>query len=197
MNRDELIPLFSKPILRSTVKVDSLDLSEIKWAKNYQNWISESQNILSLDPFKELAVEIGSRVADYFYGVMNVTLDTEIYITESWLNKTEKGQSHHRHWHPNSILSGVVNIAGEVDKGGQLKLITSLYDTLEFEINQANLYNSKSWGFPPEPGNIVIFPSNVEHLVESYEGDSPRITLSFNTFVRGKINNLPLTRLSI
>jgi len=197
MNRDELIPLFSKPILRSTVKVDSLDLSEIKWAKNYQNWISESQNILSLDPFKELAVEIGSRVADYFYGVMNVTLDTEIYITESWLNKTENGQSHHRHWHPNSILSGVVNIAGEVDKGGQLKLITSSYDTLEFEINQANLYNSKSWSFPPEPGNIVIFPSNVEHLVESYEGDSPRITLSFNTFVRGKINNLPLTRLSI
>lgn len=197
MNRDELIPLFSKPIFRSTVNVADIDLSNIKWAKNYQNWISESQDILSRDEFKNLAVEIGSKVADYFYGVMGVTMDTEIYITESWLNKTENDQSHHRHWHPNSILSGVVNLSGEIDKGGHLKLITSTYDTLEFEIAQANIYNAKSWSFAPEPGSIIIFPSNVEHLVETYTGDSPRVTLSFNTFVKGKINGLPLTRLTV
>lgn len=197
MNRDELIPLFSKPIFRSIINVDNIDLSNIKWARNYQNWISESQDILSKDEFKDLALAVGSKVAEYFYGIMSVSMDTEIYITESWLNKTEKNQSHHRHWHPNSILSGVVNLSGSADAGGYLKLITSSYDTLEFEINQANLYNSKSWSFSPEKGSVIIFPSNVEHLVEPYTGDEPRITLSFNTFVKGKINGLPLTRLTV
>lgn len=197
MNQDELVPLFSKPIFRSTVNVDSIDLSEISWAKNYQNWISESQNILSEEKFKELAVEIGSKVAHYFYGIMRVSLDTEIYITESWINKTEKGQTHHRHWHPNSILSGVVNLSADADQGGHLRLITSTFDTLEFEITEPNVYNAKSWSFPPEKGSIIIFPSNVEHLVEPYMGTEPRYTLSFNTFVKGKINGLPLTRLSI
>jgi uncharacterized protein (TIGR02466 family) len=197
MNRGELIPLFSKPIFTSAVNVENLDLSSVKWAKNYQNWISEDQHILSNEAFKELAVEVGSKVADYFYGVMSVSLNTEIYITESWLNKTEKGQSHHRHWHPNSILSGVVNLSGAADQGGHLRLITSSYETLEFEVVEPNLYNSKSWSFNPTPGNVIIFPSNVEHLVDTYTGDEPRITLSFNTFVRGSINSLPLTKLSI
>jgi uncharacterized protein (TIGR02466 family) len=196
MNHDELIPLFSKPILKSKITNINVDLSTIKWAQNYQNWISESQDILSTEPFRIMLEEIGSKVADYFYGVMRVSPSTEIYITESWLNKTEKGQSHHRHWHPNSILSGVVTLAGDANSG-QLKLITSQYDTLEFEVIDASVYNAKSWSFQSEPGNIIIFPSNVEHLVEPYYGEEPRITLSFNTFVKGKINSLPLTRLFV
>jgi len=192
----ELLPLFSKPILKTQIQIDAIDLSSIKWAKNYQNWISESQDILNFEPFKQLADKVGRIVADYFYGIMQVSEATEIYITESWLNKTEKGQSHHRHWHSNSILSGIVNLAGD-DNSGHLRMITSQYDTLEFEVVDASVYNSKNWSFPPTVGNIVIFPSNVEHLVEPYYGEEPRITLSFNTFVKGKINSLPLTKLHI
>jgi uncharacterized protein (TIGR02466 family) len=196
MNHDELLPLFSRPVFKSTINKIDVDLSSIKWARNYNNWISESQDVLNLEPFKEISVEICNKVADYFYGIMRVSQETELYITESWVNKTEKGQTHHRHWHPNSILSGVVTLAGNPDSG-RLKFITSYFDTLEFEVTESNLYNSKSWSIPSVPGNIVIFPSNLEHLVEEYHSDEPRITLSFNTFVKGKINDLPLTRLKI
>jgi uncharacterized protein (TIGR02466 family) len=192
----ELIPLFSKPIFKTQLRNFNVDISEIKWAKNYQNWISESQDILNHPAFKNIAEEICSIVADYFYGVMSASPNTEIYITESWLNKTEKGQNHHRHWHPNSIISGVVNLAGD-PSSGHLKLITSQYETIEYEVINPNLYNSKSWSFESIPGNFVLFPSNVEHLVEEYLGDEPRISLSFNTFVKGTINSLPLTRLKI
>lgn len=196
MNHDELVPLFSKPVFKSKLTNIDVDLSTITWARNYQNWISQSQDVLNLEPFKKLSEEICAKVADYFYGVMGVTQQTEMYITESWVNKTEKGQSHHRHWHPNSIVSGVVTLAGDPTTG-HLRFITSQYDMLEFELSSPNLYNSKSWSIPSEPGNIVLFPSNLEHLVEEYQGDTPRITLSFNTFVRGKINTLPLTRLAV
>jgi uncharacterized protein (TIGR02466 family) len=127
---------------------------------------------------------------------MQTSQQTEIYITESWLNKTEKGQSHHRHWHPNSVISGVVYLAGDPESG-HLRFITSQYNTLEFEIAETNIYNAKSWASPGIPGSIILFPSNLEHLVDEYQGDIPRISMSFNTFVKGKINNLPLTRLSV
>jgi hypothetical protein len=32
----------------------------------------------------------------------------ELYITQSWLNYTEENQYHHRHEHPNSVVSGVL-----------------------------------------------------------------------------------------
>ncbi len=127
---------------------------------------------------------------------MNASPDCEIYITESWMNKTEKGQSHHRHWHPNSILSGIVSISTEA-AGGATIFITSGYDTIEYDIIEPNLYNSKRWGINLNSGDMLIFPSAVEHLVEEYQGDTPRITLSFNTFVKGFVNKSPLTRLKI
>lgn len=196
MNCDELFPLFSQPIFKSTISSTDVDLSTIKWARNYNNWISESQDVLNLEPFKNISSEICDKVAEYFYGILKISTETQLYITESWINKTEKGQSHHRHWHPNSILSGVVILSGNSETG-RLKFITSQFDTLEFEVTESNLYNSKSWSIPSVSGNIIIFPSNVEHLVEEYQGDEPRISLSFNTFVKGKINDLPLTRLKI
>jgi uncharacterized protein (TIGR02466 family) len=192
----ELIPLFSKPILKTQIQIDTIDLSSVKWAKNYQNSISESQDILNFEPLKQLRDEVQRIVSDYFYGIMRASDDTEIYVTESWLNKTEKGQSHHRHWHPNSILSGVVVISSD-PSSGSLRLNTSHYETIEYEIVESNLYNAKSWWFTTAPGDFILFPSSVEHLVEEYQGDIPRITLSFNTFVKGTISNLPLIKLKI
>lgn len=196
MNRDELIPLFSKPIFKSTLTTVDIDLSTITWYRNYQNYISSSQDILSLDIFRELSKEICKKIEEYFYGIMQTSQQSEIYITESWLNKTEKGQSHHRHWHPNSLISGVVFLSGD-PTSGHLRFITSQYNTLEFEIAESNVYNAKSWAIPGVPGSIVLFPSSLEHLVDEYRGDIPRISLSFNTFVKGKISNLPLTSLGI
>lgn len=128
---------------------------------------------------------------------MSSTPDTEIYITESWFNKTDKDQVHHRHWHPNSIVSAIVYIDTEIGQGGETMFITSSYNTIEYDIQQPNLYNSKSWSLPPIPGQMLLFPSDTEHLVETYRGETPRISLSFNTFVKGNISKQALTHLSI
>jgi uncharacterized protein (TIGR02466 family) len=189
-------PLFAKPIFKRAVDISGVDLSSVKWAKNYNNWISESQNILAEPEFKNLAESVYDGLCEYFYGVMQAKDSVEIYFTESWFNKTEKGQMHHRHWHPNSIVSGIVYLEADGTSGGT-KFITSQYDTIEYGINSANIYNSRSWTVDPEVGTMVLFPSNVEHMVVEYQGEKPRITLSFNSFVRGHVNTDPLTRLSL
>ena len=196
MSEKQLWPLFSKPIFKTHLDVSKVDLSSIKWAKNYQNWISESQNVLDDPALTEFANQISDNLIEYFYGIMGASPNVKMYVTESWFNKTEKGQSHHRHWHPNSILSGVVYIDSEGDSG-RIKFITSQYDTVEYNIVESNLYNSRSWSVAPEAGTMLIFPSNVEHLVEEYTGNKPRLSLSFNTFVGGDVNVDPLTRLKL
>lgn len=192
----ELIPLFSSPIFIENIKKIDLDFSEVTWANNYNNSISQDQNILSNAKFRNLLDEITPCVFEYFHGVMGVNTETEIYITESWLNKTEKGEKHHRHWHPNSVVSGIVYLAGN-ENSGFTTFIKGQYESLEFEVQHSNLYNSKSWSIEPINNRILIFPSKLEHMVDEYQGDIPRITLSFNTFIRGYVNSLPLTRLQI
>lgn len=192
----DLITLFSKPIFQSEINIDNLDLKNINWIKNYQNWISDDQKILEKAEFTTLKENIQSVINEYFYGIMRAQSYIEISITESWFNKTDQGQSHHRHWHPNSVLSGIVYLTGDTETG-LTRFITSQYETIEYDIVEANIFNSRTWGIRPENGSIVLFPSNVEHFVEEYKGIEPRISLSFNTFVSGTINKNPLTKLNI
>ena len=57
-------------------------------------------------------------IKDYFNKVLSITDEVTPYITQSWLNYTETKQFHHRHEHPNSIVSGVfyINCHEEFDK---------------------------------------------------------------------------------
>ena len=196
MRQDELLGLFSRPVLITELDSTMPAITDITWANNYTNSISESTAILTLPEWQHVLHEVMQRVRDYFHGVMRVNHDTEIYITESWLNKTDQGQSHHRHWHPNSVLSGVVFLQGDADSGA-LRFITSEYAQLEFDIVDSNLWNAKSWSVPARSGTMVLFPSGLEHMTETYQGDASRISLSFNTFVRGPVNTGPLMRLKI
>lgn len=191
-----LWPLFSKPVFKTYLDVNDISLDNVKWARNYQNWISDTQEVLNDPAYEKLLAGISAGVTEYFYGIMGARQDVNIYITESWFNKTDPGQSHHRHWHPNSILSGVVYLQTEGDTG-RIKFITSQFDTIEYNIVEPNIYNSRSWSVTPEAGSMIIFPSNVEHMVEEYRGSVPRISLAFNTFVKGTINSDLLTRLTI
>jgi uncharacterized protein (TIGR02466 family) len=192
----ELIPLFSKPLYTGYVDIGNIDLNNVNWIQNNFNWTSEDMNVLDKEEFKALREKIMFYVFDFFYGFMRVDLQTKIDITESWLNKTEKGQMHHRHWHPNSILSGVVFLATEGDTG-KLRLVNSQYNTFEFDTVEPSLYNATTWAVKPEVGKIALFPSGLEHMVDTYEGDTPRISLAFNTFIKGTVNTKPLTKLEI
>jgi uncharacterized protein (TIGR02466 family) len=188
--------LFSKPLYKGDIDVGNIDYSKVEWMPNNSNWVSKDLRVLEDEQFKRIAAQATIIMHEFFHGVMSVKPGTELYFTESWLNKTEKGQSHHRHWHPNSVLSGIVYLSTSGDSG-KTRFVSSDYSTFEFEANEANIYNSKTWTITPEVGKILIFPSSLEHMVDPYEGDEPRITLAFNTFVKGPISSNPLTNLSI
>jgi len=113
----------------------------------------------------------------------------EMYITQSWLNITKPGGFHHVHNHSNSILSGVFYISAQ--EGDSICFIdpnADLKNTLVFEHKDWNMWNSITTYFPVTAGELAIFPSWLRHSVPPNEiATKDRISLSFNTFVRGAL----------
>ena len=108
-------------------------------------------------------------------------------ITQSWLNLTKPGESHHQHSHSNSFISGVFYFKAN-SKVDNITFYNNLLNNttfLEFNTKKHNEFNSKYWTFPVETGQLILFPSSLEHFVGRVVGDEDRISLSFNVFPFG------------
>ncbi len=163
--------------------------------KNEGNTTSNDNYILNYKAFKELKTDLDLRVKDYFEKIISSTNTITPYITQSWLNYTETNQYHHKHAHPNSLVSGVfyINCHEEHDK---IKFFNDKYSTIKPEVKDYNIWNSESWWFSVKTGDIILFPSSLTHMVENKQGTNTRISLAFNVFIKGTIgNNKALTEI--
>ena len=192
-------PVYMSKLDRDLTKkeLSFIDKSKLDFYKNEGNITSNDNYILNQKVFSKLKEDLDLRVQDYFNKVLSTTDAVTPFITQSWLNYTETNQYHHKHEHPNSLVSGVfyVNCHEEFDK---IKFFKSEYKTIKPEIKDWNLYNSESWWFTVKTGDIILFPSSLTHMVENKEGTNTRISLAFNVFIKGTIgNNKSLTELII
>jgi uncharacterized protein (TIGR02466 family) len=165
--------------------------------KNNSNITSNNNYILNEKTFANIKKELDLRVQDYFDKVISPANKITPYITQSWLNYTETNQYHHKHSHPNSLVSGVfyINCHEKYDK---IKFFNDIYKTIILEVKDWNIWNSETWWFPVKTGDIILFPSSLTHMVETKEGDNTRISLAFNVFIKGTVgNNKSLTELHL
>ncbi len=187
--------IFPTPIYLSNLnrELTSKELSFIDKTKldvynNEGNVTSNNNYILNNTPFKNLKEELDLRVKDYFDKVISPANNITPYITQSWLNYTETNQYHHKHHHPNSLVSGVFYINSN-KKHDKIKFFNEKYQTIKLDTENFNLWNSESWWFEVKTGDVILFPSSLTHMVENKQGDNTRISLAFNTFVKGTIGN--------
>jgi len=153
--------------------------------RNKGNASSTDTYLLETKPFKKLKKELFLRVQHYFDTVLcykNVTP----YITQSWLSYTETAEYHHSHEHPNSIVSGVLYVNAD-KKNDRVTFLKQDYKQIRPQIREFNTFNSSSWWFPVQTGEIILFPSSLTHMVETKKGDNTRISLSFNVFIKGTL----------
>jgi uncharacterized protein (TIGR02466 family) len=190
-------PIYISKIDRELTKkeLSFIDKTKSDCNKNEGNITSSDNYILNNKVFKHLKTDLDLRIQDYFEKVISPTDEIKPYITQSWLNYTEKNQYHHKHSHPNSLVSGVFYINCD-DKFDKIKFFNDTYKTIKPEIKDWNLWNSESWWFPVKTGDLVMFPSSLIHMVETKQGDNTRISLAFNVFIKGTIGiNKELTGL--
>ena len=190
-------PIYISKLNRELTKKELLFIDKTKTDcnKNEGNITSNDNYILNNKLFKDLKTDLELRVQDYFDKVISPSNNITPYITQSWLNYTETNQYHHKHLHPNSLVSGVfyINCHEEHDK---IKFFNDKYSTIKPEVKDYNIWNSETWWFSVKTGNVILFPSSLTHMVETKQGDNTRISLAFNVFIKGNIgNNKNLTEL--
>jgi len=184
-------PLFSIPLAVSSLerKISKKEADFILTQDRYKtvgNKSTYNKNILNEPELFLLRDFIEQELKTYSDTVMCYK-DIELYITQSWLNYNDPKEFHHQHYHANSIVSGVFYIAVNTEDKIQF-YDRKPKDVLIFNRSSYNQYNSLHWWWPVAVNQLFLFPSNMEHGVPSIEGaEQTRISLSFNTFFRGKV----------
>ena len=130
-------------------------------------------------------------VVNFVNKCLQTPQEVEFYITQSWLNYTDTGQFHHKHTHPNSIVSGVFYFKADpsVDKINFYKPHKE-HQFIELPVQGYDWLNSYSWYYPVKDGDLIVFPSGLTHDVSVTTGDKSRISLAFNTFIRGSVGSI-------
>ena len=193
----QTLSLFPTAVMKGNIgrsltkeELSIIDYHSDKTILNFGNVTSEEHYILNKHPeLKDLKQYIEECINHYVHNIISPSNDVTFYITQSWLNYTKKGEFHHKHTHPNSIVSGVFYFHADqfFDK---IKFFSAIeYKQIDFDVKNYNLYNSPSWWIETGTGDLVLFPSNLTHTVDPTLGDDTRISLAFNTFAKGSFGS--------
>jgi hypothetical protein len=180
----------------SELTADELNFVKDQDTKTNQSNMTSVDNYLFRNPeLARIREFCETSVQEYFQATYAPKHDVQLYITQSWANYTNKGQSHHRHEHPNSMVSGVFYVQA-VKNVDRLYFFKSGYQQIKIPTENFNLSNSDSWWLGVETGQLLLFPSSLTHQVAEVTTPDTRISLSFNTFLQGHIGeDVDLTRL--
>ena len=115
------------------------------------------------------------------------------------MNFTNKDEKHHRHHHPNSVVSGVFYFNCIENDSIVFYNNLSRFSTFEIEVSEYTLLNSHSYTYPVYSGKLLLFPSQLEHEVLKNNNLTPktRISLSFNTIYEGVLSTCNAQSLNI
>ena len=201
MTKKNVTAIFPTPIFtyedvkEITTEEFNIAENELDTYHNVGNKTSLDSYILDRDVFKDLKNVLTDKVNTYFQEVYEpVNEDLKLYITQSWLNFTTEGGHHHSHSHGNSIVSGVFYFRAdkEIDlivfvRRQNLDYLNTF--DLAIEKKQTSDFNAEFWGVNVDTNMLVMFPSTVTHQVNTTTNTNVRISLAFNTFIRGTLGS--------
>lgn len=185
--------IFCTPIFQYdniNIRKEELNIveNEVERFKNVGNSTSLDNYILDKKEFKKLKNVLTSKINNYFQEVYApLNKDLKLYITQSWLNYTTENEFHHAHHHNNSLVSGVFYF--KADKDDHICFEKDKSIAFDIPSDQTNNFNARVWGVSVEPNMLVVFPSTVIHSVQQKRNNNLRISLAFNTFIKGTIGS--------
>lgn len=192
MNNTRIMDLFPTPLYINNINAPLINqqknyLLNLPKILNTGNLRSESGYIFEYPLFAELKKTIDDHIKEYV-NIVYPNSNLDVYITQSWANYTEPNQYHHKHSHPNSFISGVFYV-NAIKNEDMITFYKDLPPIYQINYNQPNNYNSSDVAILVETGDLVLFPSNFTHNVPPTTSKETRISVSFNTFIRGNLGD--------
>ena len=199
---DELMQLFPTPVLICPYPIDYS--KELEWIKNsecrrenkgndagqgniHYNRQSEDTFVLDRPELSNVRAFIEAKLHEYVTKIYAST--DKLVSTQSWLNKSKQGESHHEHQHPNSMVSGVwyPQIHEQMPP---IQFRSRHQRDVALQTEKYNTFNSATFMLPMKRGELILFPSNLTHSVPTNVGEEERISLSFNTWPKGNMGDI-------
>ncbi len=203
--KSTIYPLFAQPVVecaeRLTFTSEELAyVSALEMIDNVGNAMSRNDSVLHDDALHRVRKFVDEQVFHYKKNLLRIRDETELYVTQSWVNVARPGQFHPKHKHPNSVVSGVIffddNQRQDLPPIRFHRAAEAL--SLDFDYEELNDFNASCREIVPESGLLILFPSQLEHDVGTNESNRSRRSLSFNTFVRGRVGGKrQLTEISV
>ena len=198
----KLSSYFATPLLEVCLDLDTNKLTEFAFemwnndreGKKFSNkggWHSDNIRKENHKEFIRLKKEINQYLQTYHLKVFREMEFEENVIQQTdnmWININEKHDYNEWHIHPFSTLSGVYYIKhdGSIKNGNiTLKHPTGLYMNFSHWpagfIKKTNEITSELIHITPKSNMLLVFPSWLEHRVETNLKDYARISVSFNS----------------
>ncbi len=134
---------------------------------NYGGWHSES-DILKYPYVKRLFRRLLPLIESYS---QMLGLDSKYLTLTAWANINRSTDSNTMHSHDDALFSGCYYLQSDLKR----------------DLNNGGItFYKKETGenilatFSPEPGDLILFPSDMLHYVHPYQGESERISIAFN-----------------
>lgn len=153
----------------------------------------------SFDLFKDPNRAIQELKMFFLYGIVHAVREVNGYsqeeceklrvVTDAWYHVTRFGGYISSHTHPNASWSAVYMVdpgeqAADLPKGGILnvkdpRVAANMYLDPGNQ-NWKRPHHVGSVNFEMQPGELLVFPSFIQHEVTPYFGQVPRITVAAN-----------------
>ena len=193
-NKSDLNLIFSIPvwtaIISNTEKVNTTMYEYIKalqtknpagkFKSNVRGWHSDDFDLQA----KEVSFflnSISQNLTDAFNDMGWDLKKNEVKITSMWSIINHKDASNSRHIHSNNYISAAYYVKASQNSGNIV-----FYDPVSARvirnprIQNKNKLNSNVFSVEPKDGLLVLFPSYLDHSVDTNKSDDERMVISFN-----------------
>jgi uncharacterized protein (TIGR02466 family) len=190
-DQPQLQGIFPLPIMLTSLQreltqqeLDFFEETQKSVVKNPYNFISEDTYLLNQEPLAQLKADFEMVLNYYFKMIYNPRPNIGIRFTQSWMAFTPHGGEHHKHNHPNSLISGVfyINANPEVDV---IKFHSPNQQMIAVQPEQHNEYTTGVYTVKVGAGDFILFPSWLEHSVPVTTENKVRKIIAFNAFPTG------------
>ncbi len=188
-------PLFAEPLFRTNISSAISDdqvrfIQDLKMVQNQTNLISEDLYIFNRPELASIAEAVQDALNTYAAEVIGIS--QSLYVTQSWSLINRPGVGMHGHTHSNSIASGSLYYTQLQSPAANMifdRHRTYQQIQLRPESQKTNIYNAPYRVVSPAQGDLLLFASDLQHLVEPNSSNSDRHSIAFNSFVKGTLGD--------
>ena len=188
--------LFSTPIYFNNIRIQKQD-KNILLDENYERFeinngfVTSNKYVLENKKLDFLKKEIIANLSIYLYQILKIKKNIKFEMLNSWCTKHSLNDWSQPHHHENSLISGVLYLRTFKNSGNLAFYrngIPNIFpNCIKIEFEEHNINNSETFLVNPQDGDLILFPSHLEHAVTKNLNNKDRYCCAFNFFAKGKL----------